>query len=99
MADTAKGYAHFDVVIDDQIGGELDRYVDWGMPPSPFVAAVISDKLLATFAFGREDTLPQIGAILHYLLNNAPGACWTCEENFNAWVAKGGRQGLGKPQD
>ena len=70
------------------------RYIEHGIKPGSFLTAVICNDFTA--AFMRADdinraALPDFG---RFFEGEAPDACWGSPEIFNAWVKRGGLEGV-----
>jgi len=98
---SAIGYIAEDgVAIPEELGRQLDNYLQWGMPMGAFLTAVLSNQLLQTFAAADSLADPRymaaIGAIFEFVTYQCPGACWTSEENVSNWIKRGGMSGVGR---
>lgn len=65
----------------------LEAYVATGRPTGGFLAAVLRNDLCD--AVGRADPVSagSLTAVVRYLRNNVPRACWGSEKNHGEWLA------------
>ena len=65
-------------------------YVEHGVPPGPFLTALICDDLYE--AFGRADDINEsrIQDWARFFHNDAPSTCWGSPAKMAAWIAQGG---------
>jgi hypothetical protein len=64
---------------------DLDSWIKTACPVGGFLEAVLNNNLKETVNMGDLDNLRAIPAIVAYLFNRAPMACWGSRENFNSW--------------
>lgn len=71
----------------------LKLYLENGIEPGSFMAAVLCNDLKE--AFGRADhiNIKHIGTIVCWLFNHAPSTCWGSTDNYTAWIKHGGTKG------
>jgi hypothetical protein len=71
----------------------LERYIQHGIYPGGFLAAVITNNL--THAVLRADSYNKanLASYVEYLFHNAPSTCWGSQENMNTWMAHRGLTG------
>lgn len=67
----------------------IQRYVDFGTPPSQFLEAVICNNLVMSVARADERNLQLLPAIVTYLYNEVPAMCWGSREKYQRWIQGG----------
>lgn len=77
----------------------INNYVKKGWPPGGFVTAVLANDLME--ALGRADleNRQAIFEICEYVYNDIPGACHGSPDIVQAWVKRGGLEGIQKEKD
>ena len=69
----------------DTIQGIVE-YIENRITPGGFLEAVLSNDLKETYARADNNNLFAIPAIVHYLYNRAPLACWGSPEKVEKWL-------------
>lgn len=65
---------------------QIDEYVKDRMPPGGFLNAVLSNNLMEAFVRADDNNAFHMKAILTYLYNDTPAACWGSPEKVNEWL-------------
>lgn len=86
------------IMLPEHMRDGMQRYIEHGIPPGSFLAAVLSNDLRG--AYERADYINQlvIGDYLRYLYSYAPQGCWGSPKSYHAWIEQGGLKGRGKGQ-
>lgn len=79
-------YTFRGVVMDDEIKASIDRYVEHGVPTGSFLEAVLSNDLYHAVMRADERRLPQIPAIVGYIVNEIPMNCWGTQSVYATWL-------------
>lgn len=66
----------------------LRRYIDHGIQPGHFLQAVLCNDLREAISRADHVVAPQLGNIVKYLYNYAPGDCWGSPEAYGNWLRK-----------
>ncbi len=74
--------------IPDRMMDSIRRYVDSGVPPGDFLAAIICNDLSEAVGRADDENLGNIPAFVSYFYNEAPSRCWHSRGNMLAWMAK-----------
>lgn len=67
--------------------GALRRWVDHGIWPGSFLTSVLQDNLFQSVHRADEENRAALGALVVYIFNNVPVACWGSEESMLEWQA------------
>jgi hypothetical protein len=78
--------------IPARMGGGITRYIENGIPPGSFLAAVISNNLVGAFGRADAENRDNLYAYVEYFYNHAPCSCWGSKEAYHAWLEKGGNK-------
>lgn len=66
----------------------IRRYIDKGIEPGGFLAAVICNDLRGAVGRADAENLSQLPAFVSYFYNDAPSSCWGSPEKFEAWLRR-----------
>ena len=66
----------------------LKLYVEYGVLPSGFMQAVISNDLRRSLERADDTNLPLIPAYVSWLYNEAPAASWGSPDKMAEWVSR-----------
>jgi hypothetical protein len=80
-------YVFHGIAVPAATESAIERYVQHGAPPSHFLGAVLENDLKEAVNRADLTNLPAIPAIVAYLYNKVPMACWGSRENVNNWLA------------
>ena len=83
MGDT---YRFRQFYIPDRMLGGLTRYVEHGIEPGDFLAAVISNDLKGAVSRADDENLANLPAYVAWLYNEAPIGCCGSPENMQRWM-------------
>jgi hypothetical protein len=65
---------------------QIDEYIKDRMPPGGFLNAVLSNNLMEAFVRADDNNAFHMKAILTYLYNDCPSACWGSPEKVEEWL-------------
>ena len=74
------------LIMGDNTGEELLRYLTGHVPTGSFLEAVISNDLRESCARADDDNMWQLPIIVAYLYNEAPTGSWGSRENYIRWL-------------
>lgn len=72
----------------------LIRYRDQGIPTGDFLRAVLLNDLFDAVSRGDEENLECLVEIVQWIYNELPGSAWRTKEKIEAWIERGGRNGI-----
>lgn len=74
--------------ISDNAVTEIVDYIKMGIPPSPYIRAIIENDLAGAIDAANGDlvAINQIGQIALYLKNEAPSPSWGSTYDYNKWL-------------
>lgn len=70
--------------------GGIVRYIESGLHPGSFLAAVITNDLGGVIANGDRESLENLVAIYKFFYNYCPSNCWGNEKKMSAWIKQRG---------
>ena len=73
--------------------GSIKRYLENGIPPGDFLAALISNDLCRTIERADHNNIHYIVGYVTFFYNYVPQDCWGSPEIYKTWIAKGGWAG------
>lgn len=79
-------FRHFS--IPDHMLRAIQRYIERGLPPGHFLAAVIDNNLREAISRADDENMNNLPAYVAYFYNKAPSACWGSSQKREAWVAR-----------
>ena len=79
-------YTFREFYIPERMMGGLTRYIEEGIEPGHFLAAVICNDLREAVGRADDENIRNIPAYLGYLYNKAPSGCWGSKTNFVNWL-------------
>ena len=74
------------------IRGGLERYIENHIPPGHFLTAVLQNDLRAACARGDDNALRCLVALVRWLYQEAPQACWGSPRHVAEWLFRKGRE-------
>ena len=74
------------------IRGGVERYIEQGVQPGHFLAAVICNQLKESFMYADEYNTARMFDIVNFFYNEAPLGCQGSPKKMIAWMKQGGRQ-------
>jgi hypothetical protein len=74
--------------VTEQAGLALTLYIEKGIPPGPFLTAVICNDLMSAVSHADTDNIKLIPSYVKYLFNEAPGDCWGSPEIMQTYMRK-----------
>ena len=75
--------------ISARMMGAILRYIEQGLPPGPFLTAVIDNDLRAAVSYADDENMANLPAFVAYFVyNEPPSGCWGSSENRRAWLAR-----------
>ena len=73
---------------------EIKAYLDYGIRPCDFLAAIICDEPLSKIALlGDDDNLKNLMAFCSYFYSEVPTLAWHSRENMEAWIVSKSQAG------
>ena len=82
------GYTFQGFTIPARMAGGIDRWIEAGIPPGHFLAAVICNDLRDAIARADAENLANLPAYIGYFHNEAPSACWGSPKKFAEWARR-----------
>ncbi len=82
-------YVYRGIVLPEHLEASLRRYAQDHRPTGGFLEACISNDLAEAVRRADEISLGAISAVVAWLYNEAPAACWGSHEKAVAWVKMG----------
>jgi hypothetical protein len=82
--------------------GALHRYLDYGVPASHFLAAVLTNDLFGAFQRADEANIKAMYDLVKYIYNELPALCNGTRDRYDGWIRIGGLDGMkrfGKKED
>lgn len=79
--------------LPDHMQGGMKRYVEHGIEPGSFLAAVLSNDLMEAVKRGDSVNQHALVSYVRFLYNQAPAWCYGSPANYAAWVKLGGLAG------
>jgi hypothetical protein len=79
-------YRFRDFYIPERMLGGITRYIEDGIPPGDFLAAVICNDLAQAVSRADDENIANIPAYVGYFYNKAPSGCWGSYEKMGAWI-------------
>ena len=79
-------YTFREFYIPERMMGGLTRYIEEGIEPGHFLAAVICNDLREAVGRADDENIRNIPAYVGYLYNHAPSSSWGSREKFDAWI-------------
>jgi hypothetical protein len=76
--------------------GAFERYLEHGISPGSFAAAVLSNDLRGAVERADDENIQLLLEYIRFLYNCVPGSCWGSVEKFEIWIMKGGFAGGAK---
>ncbi len=76
------------MVIPEYMRHGLTDYVNDGVPPGQFLAAIICNDLKAAVMYADDTNLENIPAYVNFFYNHAPMPCWGSKQAMDSWIAK-----------
>jgi hypothetical protein len=83
--------ANWDLIPEHMIGG-LRRYIENGIAPGSFLAAVLCNDLVAACTTADSINRHRLFDWCRFLYSCAPSGCWGSRDNYKKWIEGGGLQ-------
>ena len=90
-------YEFQDFYIDEANLHSLRLYIDRGVPPGSFLAAVLENNLKEAVSRADDRNMHNLPAYVGYLYNEAPMQCWGSPAKVGAWIQSFHTQPQGEP--
>ena len=74
--------------VPEHTRGGIARYIVDHREPGDFLEAVLCNDLKNSIANADDMNRANLNAIVFFLYNEAPGACWGSREVYEAWLAQ-----------
>lgn len=84
--------------LPESLQGGMRRYVEEGVVPGRFLAAVLENDLGKSFGYADENSQARLPTIVKWLYNNAPNGCWGSVGRVRGWSRHRGMQGTKHPR-
>lgn len=81
-------------LLPEHMRAAMRRYIEHGIPPGSFLAAVLSNDLLGALRKADETNILALRSYGRFLYNHAPCVCHGSPDRMFAWIARGGLNGL-----
>ena len=72
--------------IPEAVKSSIDRYIENGIMPGSFVAAVLSNDLMDTWFQADDDSRENLEAIIKYVACEVPSSAWGSREKVENWI-------------
>lgn len=82
--------------LPEHMRGGARRYIESGIPPGGFLAAVLGNDLAGAFSQADSTNLQAMGAWARWLHNDIPRSAWGSPAKVTAWCEAGGMKQLEK---
>jgi hypothetical protein len=79
-------YTFLDYTLPPHTQQSLDLYAEKKLEPGGFLKAVLCNDLIGSVSRADSLNLENLPAIVAYVYNKLPAACWGSPENFNNWL-------------
>ena len=83
-------YTYMGEHVPEHLREALFHFIAAGRPPGNFLAAVLCNDLKGAMEYADPISMQHLPAIVGFLYNEAPAACWGSEENYNRWLSYAG---------
>ena len=77
-------------LIPEYMRGGLKRYIENGIEPGHFLAAVLQNDLRQACERADSTNMRLLFEYVQFLYNYAPSECWGSVVNYSGWIKKGG---------
>lgn len=77
-------------LIPDYMVGGLRRYIENGIKPGDFLAAVLSNDLKEAVIRADDTNIGILHNYIKFLYNYGPMECYGSEHAYSRWIEKGG---------
>lgn len=81
-------------LIPGHMHGGVRRWIENGIPPGSFLAAVLSNDLREACARADDVNRNRLHDIVSFFYSYAPNGCWGSPDRFQDWMKSGGLAGL-----
>jgi hypothetical protein len=81
--------------VPERMRAGIVRYVERGIPPGHFLQALFKNDLMEAMGRADDENAHIVPSYARLLVNSLPRGCWGSEENYDAWVKRGGLVGIG----
>ena len=78
--------------LPEYMWGGMQRYLFSGIPPGHFLTAVLCNDLRECIGRADDTNVRLLREYVLFLYNDTPSGCWGSEENYRAWIERGGLQ-------
>ncbi len=92
-------YKFREFYIPQRMAGAIERYINKGILPGPFLTAVLENNLKEAVGQADDENLNNLSAYCGYLYNEAPANCYGSPKLVQKWVKMGGHEGWNKGHD
>ena len=75
----------------------IAAYIADGVPPGGFLCAVVCNDLRGAFERADSESSVALHAIVAFMYNHAPSACWGSQQRMVEWIQRGGANGTARP--
>lgn len=76
-------------MLPEHMRSAMRLYIEQHIPPGGFLTAVLSNKLVESFAKADQINQENMLNFVMFLYNEAPSECWGSEEKVDQWLNRG----------